>query len=307
MLYENSGLLSFDINHYKQFLKTCDRFDENNQLIIENRNLLIDIPVELLQYCFNNQNKPISFDKIKQLMKNSKHYNNIKNSNINTNTHFSVFNFSDDLAIKSFHFKCFKIVDDDLITAACNLFKQECESCSGFCGEYFTGDYIICINSNTNSNVERAIYHELSHFIQMVCNIRITLSTEFKSEINLQNQVLDELNIDLNKLIYYFDSKEFTTHVDELVQGLYLTYITYYNNKHIVLYFLDDVLQSVKNKNVKQSTFFQRYIEINNGDYAPLAMFIGSYWTKFKFQKISDLIKRSLIKLSEQTGTLTKN
>jgi hypothetical protein len=68
MFFEHTGEIDFDIAKFKDFIKTSVKF-KNNNVISEDKSLLIDVPDKLLNYCYDNQNEIIPFDKIKEFCK----------------------------------------------------------------------------------------------------------------------------------------------------------------------------------------------------------------------------------------------
>ena len=114
LFFESTGNFPFDINEFKKFLDTAIKFKDGN-IISEDKNLLIDITPELFNYCVDNQDQIIQFDKIKELMQESKHFFNIKNKNEKP-LYFKLFNFDDESEIKDFIFKTFKIDHQDTKT-----------------------------------------------------------------------------------------------------------------------------------------------------------------------------------------------
>ena len=78
MIYESIGFLKFNMESYHNFLKNSIKF-KNRKIIVEDKNLLIDIPEEFINYCIDHKESLINFNTIKTLMKSSKHYQNIKN------------------------------------------------------------------------------------------------------------------------------------------------------------------------------------------------------------------------------------
>lgn len=304
MIYEDTGILKFNSQLYLTFLKNSKKF-KNNHIINEDKNLLIDIPEELINFCIENKNTLISFSDVKKLMKNSKHYSNIKNLQLNDTLFFSIFDFNDDNEINEFHMKLFKHLNSDEIDLANSDFKQYCSLLDSFCNVEDFKPINVCVINTYANDIYSTIYHELSHIIQKICNIRITPTTKFNQHVektkitaNKKFKKLISLNISYEDLCYYFNSTEYTTHVDELITGLWNTYLKFYKNQFLnILFFLITVRKEIKNNSdFNKSTLLQHYAEANNNNIAPLIMFIAAYYFNHKYQKINDKIQNSLIK-----------
>lgn len=301
MLYESSGQIPFDLNEYKLWLISAVKFKDLG-IINQDKQLLLDITNEFIDYCISHQNEYISIDTIKQLMIESKHYSNIKNKS-NITLYFSIFNFSDDTEINSFHYKLFNITDDNDLTAAKNMFKQQCKNCDGTINKFNnTNTYICTINSNA-LNLEETIYHELSHFIQCIGNIHLSEKTLkiSKNEFNDHLNNLKLIGITRADLIYYFSPKEFSVHVDELCKGLWKTY-NKLNGKHIWKFIEKINNEILLNNKFNESELYNTYAKINNNDIAPLVMFIAAKKLDFKFDNIFTTVKNYLLKKEKENN-----
>lgn len=294
VITEQQGIVQINLQKYQRFLDNCLMFCKEN-IVCENKGLLIDIPEQLIKYCIGNQNIQISFNKIKELFKNSKHFVNIKNVNSNTYLYFTMFDFSDQKQIRSYHYRLFNLNNDqNILDQLVQQFNDRCKDLTGFCG-LIDDIYVVAVNENIlyKDNILQNIYHELSHYIQQICKIRIltNIKTDFKSDSNL---------VSLSDLIYYFSDVEFAVHVDQLTISLFNTYLNFYKDKNIVVYLFDVVVNSLKSNNIEHEQFFQNYLISNNNDFSSLAMFIGSYQNNYKFQKILHVVKNNLIRLIKQ-------
>ena len=302
MFFEQTGEIDFDIEKFKDFIKTSVKI-KNNNVISEDKSLLIDVPNKLLNYCYDNQNKIIPFDKIKEFCKQSKHYRNIKNVN-GKNLYFTIFDFSNKRHIKKFIFKAFKIDPEniDAFNEAFKYFEEYCSNLDGFYNIY--DDTAICVINENSSNLIETIYHELSHYIQQTCTIRITKNFKFdenKLENNERFKKLKSLGITFNDLNYYFSDKEFDVHVDELIIGLWKTYIKYYKDEYDqyvnCFYFLSMIINEIMNNNdFIHSKFAMNYMLANKNNLAPLIMFAASFYFNHKYQKIKSLVSHALTK-----------
>lgn len=52
MMYKLAGILKYDREDYLNFLKNAIKF-KDGKIIIEDKNLLIDVPDELINYCID--------------------------------------------------------------------------------------------------------------------------------------------------------------------------------------------------------------------------------------------------------------
>lgn len=293
MIYEHIGIIDFNEQTYLNFLKNSIKF-KNNKIISEDKDLLIDVPDDLINYCIDHQDIEIDFNTIKLLMKNSKHYSNVKNLNLNEKLYFSIFDFNNDNEINEFHVKFFKNIDSDEIENANHSFKEYCSILDGICNSIDFKPINLCLINSNNNDIYSIIYHELSHIIQTLCNIRITTSSKFKKEnIGEKENLLLSLNLTYNDLYYFFKETEFNVHIDDLINGLWKTYIKFYKNKYqtIFQYTLMICNEFKKGKNFKNSQFIQDYALANNSNVSPLLMYAASFFLNHKFQKIKNIVQ----------------
>lgn len=303
MIYESIGILKYNREEYLKFLKNSIKF-KDEKIITENKDLLIDVLDELINYCIDNKDHKIIFSKIKNLMKNSKHYSNIKNLELNNELFFTIFDFNDENEINEYHVKLFKDLSSNEIDQVNSDFKKYCSNIDGFCNMIDFNPINVCAINSNNKNIISTIYHELSHFIQKICNIRITESTEFdqnkekiKITANKRLEKLKNLGISYNNLVYYFNREEFNVHVDDLINGLWNTYLMFYEDQFSsILFFIMMVRDEIKKDNdFNKSKLLQNYAFANNSNIAPLIMFAASYYFNHKYQKINEKIQYSLI------------
>lgn len=301
LFFESVGNIPFNLKQFKKFLDYSIKF-KNGNIISEDKNLLIDVTSDLFNYCIENQGEIISFTKIKKLMKKSKHYQNIKNSK-GKDLIFNIFDFDDESEVKNFIFKTFKLdINNDLFLDAYNHFNNVCKNIDGFFNFY--NEIGICIINANSSDIQSTIYHELSHYIQKTANIRIINDFTFNKEKLEDNEKFKQLNVlgvkyeDLN---YYFSKFEFIPHVNDLISGLWKTFQMFYinnaDNIDPMLTFLISLnTEIINNKNFSKSIFLQKYSLANNGNIAPLIMYVASYYFNHKYQKITNYIKTGLNK-----------
>lgn len=297
MFFEESGKINFDIGKFKNFIETSIKFKDNN-VISEDKMLLIDIPDKLLNYCYDHQNEIIEFNKVKEFCKESKHYQNIKNVK-GKNLYFTIFDFSNKHEIKKFIFNIFKIEPEDIevFNEAFKYFEERCSKLDGFYNTY--NEIAICIINEKSSNIIETLYHELSHYIQDMCNIRITNDFKFdenKLENNEKFKKLKELGITYNDLNYYFSGDEFNVHIDELIMGLWKTYIKFYITEfeHIFQFLIMVRHEILTDNNFINSNLMLNYMITNGNNSAPLVMFAASCYFNHKYQKIDEIVRKVL-------------
>lgn len=292
IINENVG--HFKINDYENFLKSSIKFG-NNGILLEDKNLLIDVPNETIQYILSNDNKYLNVNEFKETFKNSKHWRNIKNINFGE-IYFGIFDFNNDLSIDEFNVKCFNVSNDDLKINK-NIFIEYCSKICGFYNSLNENKHVICVNSKSN-NVVQTLYHELSHFIQNIGKIRIiskTLSDKHKEKIvkDISNEEIS------NKVISYFSGSEFIPHLDDLIIDLKKVNNTIYKNDvnffDIFISFLNDCKNKSYDEIIKED-FYLNYLKINK-DSSPLIMLIYAFKIKFKSQRIFNILSNSLTKL----------
>ena len=299
MFYEQKiGDLPFELNKFKNFIDTAVKFKDGN-VIIEDKHLLIDIPPELFNYCYDHQDEIIKFEKVKDLMKESRHYRNIKNIN-GYDLYFNIFDFNNENKISSFIFKTFKILPENNkeFKIAYDYFYQKCKDLDGFFNFY--DDKAVCVVNEKGTDIIKTIYHELSHYIQKTCNIRIVKDFKFdENKIKSSNKFrrLDELKVSYKDLNYYFLSDDFFTYIDDLIMGLWKTYLKFYKEKFSdilsFIYYITDIIQD--KGNFRNSELCSNYSLINGGNVAPLIMFAASYYFNHKYQLIFRKVKNILL------------
>ena len=261
LLYENTGAVKFDLKLYNKFLNDCKKIDKFGNIINEDKTLLIDIPDELITYLIKNNGKIIKVNNFIHYLKQSKHWRNLKNNIIN-DIFFIIFDFSNDDEIDKFHYTCFNIDKHDLNNARVS-FKLNVSDSYGFFNIYNDLN-IICINKQT-TDIYQTIYHELSHFIQVLGNIRIVTGIS-ENDIKQKNLLKNIFNIDYDTVIEYFSDVEFIPHVDDLINMLKNTKNKCYESL-TNFQFLDELKQFLSVKNHEEMInhkFFKNFIYANN-------------------------------------------
>ena len=148
---------------------------------------------------------------------------------------FKIFDFNDEFEIKDFIFKTFKITENEseIFLEDVKYFNDKCKHLDGFFNVY--NNIGICIINANSCDVQATIYHELSHYIQLVGNIRTVKKFNVdkeKLEDNEKFKQLKALDITFQDLNYYFSSSEFVPHIDDLIVGLWNTFQEFYNTKN---------------------------------------------------------------------------
>ena len=87
-------------------------------------------------------------------------------------------------------------------------------------------------------------------------------------------------------------------HIDELIIGLWKTYIKYYKDEYAnCFYFLSMIINEIMNNNdFIHSKFAMNYMLANKNNSAPLIMFAASFYFNHKYQKIKNLVSHTLNK-----------
>lgn len=168
VIYEHQGKMSISFEEYHDFVKSAIKFDKNLNVILEDSEDLIDIPSELIRHFISNKHSVMKSNDIKFFLKKSRHWQNIKNVQIN-DIYFDLFDFNDPTEIDRFNYNCFKI-EDGLLKYR-NDFIENLSKAFGFYS-FFNNIHIVCANTNSY-DVFQTIHHELSHLIQHIGNIRI--------------------------------------------------------------------------------------------------------------------------------------
>lgn len=261
LLYENTGSIKFDLQLYNKFLNDCKKIDKFGNIINEDKTLLIDIPNDLITYLIKNNGKIIKINDFIHYLKQSKHWRNLKNNIIN-DIFFIIFDFSNDDEIDKFHYTCFNIDKHDLNNARVS-FKLNVSDSYGFFNIYNDLN-IICINKQT-TDIYQTIYHELSHFIQVLGNIRIVTGIS-ENDIKHKNLLKNIFNVDYDTVIEYFSDVEFIPHVDDLINMLKNTKNKCYESL-TNFQFLDELKQFLSVKNHEEMishNFFKNFVYVNN-------------------------------------------
>lgn len=267
-------------------------FFDKEGVIEESSAKLIDVPDELVVLCLSKNGSQISPRELKEAMKHSRHWRNLKNAELRPLAFF-MFDFNDALEIESFCMKIFKIEDDEELSRAVMLFTENVSKKSGFMKDE-EDKIIICINSSSR-DIKKTLVHALSHLVQIFANIRIVKDDKELLEAKKTSSIelaLKSIGATFDDIIYYFSPREFNVHVDELAEGLLKTHAAFYSSKSKILFYIEDILPALAEKEkFKDTKFFKDYVVANNEEYAPLAMFLGAYLLKYKFQKIQNTLK----------------
>jgi len=274
ILYESNGNLKFDLQKYIYFLTSAIKFDNFENIINEEKEDLIDIPIELINYLLKYSNKEINGDNFKHYFKQSKHWSNLKNIKFD-NIFFSIFDFSNNNEIDKFHINCFNIHNDDLEIIR-NEFIQYAQLTFGFFNKYDNLN-IICVN-NKNNNIFQTIYHELSYFVQTIGNIRIVNGIN-ENDIKNKNILNNIFNVDYDLVLSYFSNTEFVPHIDDLYKMLLNTKTKYYKDISNLDFIeqLKNFLQVKNRQEMMNNPFLINFKNSNYNNYDSLSMLLFSY------------------------------
>lgn len=289
ILYESNGNLKFDLQKYICFLTSAIKFDNFENIINEEKEDLIDIPIELIHYLLKHLNEEINGDDFKQYFKQSKHWSNLKNIKFD-NIFFSIFDFSNNNEIDKFHINCFNIHNDDLKIIR-NEFIQYVQLTVGFFNKYDNLN-IICVN-NKNNNIFQTIYHELSHFVQIIGNVRIVNGIN-ETDIKNKNILNNIFNVDYDLVLSYFSNTEFVPHIDDLYKMLLNTKNKCYKDISNLDFIeqLRNFLQVKTRREMLNNQFLINFKNSNYNNYDSLSMLLFSYISGYKFQQIFNILKR---------------
>lgn len=286
MFYEQAGKIKFDLNIYETFLKNAIKFN-NQGLIKEDKSLLIDVPDETIIYLLkNNETEYLSGSQFINTFKNSRHWRNIKNIKIEE-IFFMIFDFTNDKEIDSFNYKVFQIQDDNTLNIARDMFKSYVYSLNGFYN-IINELPIICVNKQTD-NIQNVLTHEISHFLQTHCNIKIIKSKILEKETSKLNNIF---GAEIDKCLSYFSQNEFIPSLDDLLLSLKKVKNKFYS-KLTALEFLMEIKSYLKTvyqtKNINHE-FFYKFGEVNSYDYYSLTFLITSWILNYRYQYIEHKI-----------------
>lgn len=299
MIYENINRRKITFQEFEDLLNTAIVFDQSS-IITEDKNLLIDVSEDLIKYCLNHLNEEIDINQFKDLMKDSRHYSNIKNIS-KGNIFISIFNFNINTEIKEFILKRFDVEEKDLKKEII-LFKERFSDKNGMC--LYDKDYnecVCCINI-AYKHIYETIYHELSHIIQKMCNIRITSSTQYNKNLAFKNitKLKQDLKINDEIVSYLFDRNEYCNHVDDLILSLVKVYKQFYTNISPFNFYYHIVLSSIQKTSSDKflnCDFMNKYKQVYDNDIEPIIMFYISYYLDLKYHKIKQVVWKSLNKM----------
>lgn len=287
LIYQNILLDQKIKQKYFHLLKTKNFIIVNeNNLIFQDKNLIIDIPQDFILEILNSQYKIMSFDdaQIKKFMKLSKHFRNIKKYNVFNGLDVAVFNFADQKQVDKFHYTIGTAIEQ--IQYCRNEFYKNIDiDCYGF---YSVELNFLFINSKYSKQIcYKTCYHQLSHYFQQKCDIRVTSSIPKISYIkNVQHLFNQQENIE-KVLNYWFSPKQFYAFIDDLILNLRSVKQIYFQkltNHQFIKMFINKF--STKNTNILNDQFILKYKQANGiQDISCICMFICSYILKIKYQK----------------------
>ena len=110
--------------------------------------------------------------------------------------------------------------------------------------------------------------HELSHFLQCQCNIRIIKT---KTHEKNTSKLKDIFGADLDQCLSYFSDNEFITSLNDLLMGLQEVKYKFYKDLNEIEFLMKikSYLKDVFNTKSFEHDLFYKYIKINSGNYYP--------------------------------------
>ena len=294
ILYEHRGTVPITIEEYEQFLKTSVKIGKDYSIVTEESFNFIDIPEKAMQFLMNNCHRKIDGRLFKSYLKESRHWRNIKNVDI-SDIYFDIFDFHDAKAIDSFNFTCFS-VSDDALKEGRHLFLENVSNGDlyGFFNTY-NGLNVLCVNSKAD-DIHQVIHHELSHFIQMTGNIRITNGIS-AAEIKHRDILEKEFEFEYEKVLSYFSGKEFIPHADDIKADLIKCRDIFYKDA-TGFEFRKDLQEFLKcrtEENVHNNKLYNCFYKMKRGNMDTIMMLLFSKISGYKFQKIMNHIEEAFI------------
>ena len=291
LLYEKIGSWKITLDEYEKLLKTATYFDENGNVIVEEKLPLIDIPEEAVNWLLGNNHKKINGNFLKSYFEKSRHWRNIKNIDFG-DIYFDIFNFNDMKEIDRFNVNCFGIDDEDTLKDARRLFLKNASKSFGFYMNAIDKNmHVICINTNAE-DIHQALCHELSHLVQKIGKIRIVSGID-ESTLRKKNILKEVFGIDYDEVVEYFSDVEFIPHVDDIVKDIKKLKDEYYKNSSYWEFILkiEDFLKTKTRKDLIENELFLNFSRMKNEEVSSLMMLLFSRISGYKFQKIWNLIK----------------
>ena len=290
MLYEDVLIskTKFRTFDYEVFLKGLHILKTLN--VISEDKCIFDIPNEIINKCLNIDafSIKISNKEFKELFQKSIHWRNLKNVNFPQLILFN-FNFLDETSINMFHTSLFnKKLSNNELKLFKNMFLENVQNCYGFANKLNNNIYVIAVNELSLKEKRQVIIHELSHFIQDICEIKL-IKKSLNKEIHTETEILKYFNLTDEKIEEGFSSKEFLTNVQDLCMGLKIVF----NDFEIKQ---DDFLKILKEQIkdplcLKEQWIFKEY-EKHNKNVFPLVMLCLSKTLSFRYQHILNHIER---------------
>ena len=209
LFFENRGKLHMSLEDYKEFLLTATYFDDNG-IIEEGKQELDSIPDEAVREILSNNWSKIPGNFFKEKLKTSKHWRNLKNVEIQ-NVFPCLFDFKNPEEIDKFNYNALGIQMKSDLEKARNMFLEKASHLAGFCN-FGEDTYFICINTKS-TDIEQTIRHELTHFLQIECKIKITQGIDDVRQNKILKRQKNFPSFSLKEVVDYFSGIEFIPHM----------------------------------------------------------------------------------------------
>ena len=290
MLYEDVLISKSEFRtfNYEAFLKGLHILKTLN--VISEDKCIFDIPDEIINKCLNIDafSIKISSKEFKELFQKSIHWRNLKNVKFPQLILFN-FNFLDETSINMFHTSLFnKKLSNNELKLFKNMFLENVQDCYGFANKLNNDIYVIAVNELSLKEKRQVIIHELSHFIQDICEIKL-IKKSLDKEIHPEAEILKYFNLTDEKIEEGFSSKEFLTNVQDLCMGLKIVFNDFEIKQCDFLKILKEQMKDPLC--LKKQWIFKEY-EKRNKNVFPLVMLCLSKILSFRYQHILNQIER---------------
>lgn len=289
LLYEQAPEHQSTIEEVKKFYQSIVKFDENGDIISEEKIPLIDVPEEAISFLLNFVHKKVDGGWLKMQFKKSRHWRNLKNVDFKP-VFFDLFDFNDSKEIDKFNVSCFSVKD---IVSAREAFISNAGHTFGFYGRHENMEVdVLCINSNA-VDIHKVMHHEISHLVQELGGIRLVDGIK-PEDVKNEDILKQNFGSSYEQVIEYFSSKEFIPHVDDIVSDLKKLRNTYYSSL-TGIEFRRKVLNFLNAKTLEEAEsneLYQKLWQMNRGEVSSLMMLLFAKTIGYKFQKILDWLQQ---------------
>ena len=288
LIYERTDTgLHLTLEEYRKFLDDAVKFDENGEVVSEQVSPLFDIPEEAIQCLLMNASKKVDGSWLKESLKSSRHWRNMKNVDFGE-VFFSVFDFSSADDIDVFNSSIGFSLNE--LEHAKHLFFERVGRDFGFYS-HVDRCHVICVNLKAG-DIRQVMLHELSHLLQTICGVRLVDGVK---QENIKNVYIlkSEFGVTYDLVLSYFSKYEFAPHVDGITSDLKRLRSTFYGELDGIQ-FRQKVFSFLNSKTMREAEAHELYQSLsksNNGDVSSLMMMLFSRISGYKFQKILGCIR----------------